>query len=440
MPDRVQQLTTDSRPPPTNASSIVHRPSSIVRLVLVGAAVLGVLLPAWGWQALSGSGGAGRTITFGATISITGKTAKEGEYARDGYQFFVDSINERGGITVGGTPYQVKLRYYDDESDPTRAALLYERLITEDRIDFLLGPYGSGPTDAVAAVAEKYQIPLVVGHGSAGSIYAKGRRYVLGIQTPARNYLRGVIAAIRAHDPTARTLAMLIEDDPFSQEVAAGALAYAQEQRLQAVYTMTYPLNTGDVSLLLTAIKDLHPDILLGSGHLQDSLLIARQVHALGVAPKALGFTVGPVTPEFRRALKAEADYILGPTQWTATLVYEGSDPWRTPAAFAAAFQARYPHYQSVPYQVAESVAAGVVYQQALEKAGTLDRQRMRETLAGLDILTFFGPIRFDAQGVNSSKPMAVVQLQRDGKTVIVFPPEVAEAELVYPMPGWEQR
>src|SRR5690242_6673433 len=118
------------------------------RFVLVGVGVLGLALLAWGWQTLASNGGAGHTITFGATISITGKTAKEGEYARDGYQFFVDSINERGGIPVGDTTYQVKLRYYDDESDATRAALLYERLITEDHVDFLLGPYGSGPTDA----------------------------------------------------------------------------------------------------------------------------------------------------------------------------------------------------------------------------------------------------------------------------------------------------
>ena len=107
-------------------------------------ALLGGRLAACG----PGAAPADPTITFGASISITGKTAKEGEYALDGYQMFMDTINAAGGITVAGTAYKLRLRYYDDQSDPELTTQLYEKLVTEDQVDFLLGPYGSGPTAA----------------------------------------------------------------------------------------------------------------------------------------------------------------------------------------------------------------------------------------------------------------------------------------------------
>lgn len=386
------------------------------------------------------SGPGDSTIVFGATLSITGKTAKEGEYARDGYLFFIEAINERGGIRVGNKTYKLKLKYYNDESRPERAAQLYEKLINEDNVDFLLGPYGSAPTSMVAPIAEKYKLPMVAGHGSAGSIYAKGYTYIFNIQTPAKNYLRGIIDLVLSQDPRIRNVALLSEDDPFSREVAEGAAAYAQMKGLDVVYNQVYPSDTQDVSALLSAIRSQNVDLLLGAGHLQDALLIVRQAKSLGVSPKALGLSVGPSSPEFRENLRQDADYIFGATQWTSALKYNGSDLWKTPAAFTDAFKTSYPSYTSVPYQAAESTAALIVFQQALEKAGTLDPHKVRDALAGIAITTFFGPIMFDDQGVNSGKPMTVVQLQPDGKIYTVFPIDVAEKAALYPMPPWNRR
>ena len=400
-----------------------------------------LLLAACGIASSDSSGGAGdETIVFGATLAITGKTAKEGEYARDGYQIFMETINQRGGIRVGDKTYKVKLKYYNDESQPARAAELYEKLINEDNVHFLLGPYGSAPTDAAAAIAEKYKLPMVAAHGSAGSIYSKGYTYVFNIQTPAKNYLRGIIDLVTSKDPQIKNIAVLSEDDPFSREVAEGATAYAQLKGLNVAFSATYSSNTQDISALLAAVKAQNVDMLLGAGHLQDALLIVKQAKALDVSPKAFGLSVGPSSPEFRENLGKHADYIFGATQWTSALKYNGNDEWKTPAAFADAFTTRYPYYTSVPYQAAESAAALIVFQQALEKAGTLDPQRVRDMLAGLEIDTFFGHIAFDAHGVNSSKPMAVEQLYPDGRIYTVFPSDVAEKAALYPMPPWSQR
>jgi branched-chain amino acid transport system substrate-binding protein len=405
---------------------------------LIALLAVASLLAACGGAA--GSAGSGDTISFGAAISITGKTAKEGEYTRDGYQMFVDTVNEQGGIKVGGKAYKVKLIYYDDESKSERTAQLYEKLINEDKVNFLLGPYGSGPTGTAAPIAEKYRIPMIEANGAAESIFSKGYRYTFAVLSPGKNYLRGLIDLLRTKDSSIKTVAILGENEPFSKEVAGGAADYAKGLGMEVVYQELYPTGTQDVSALLTNIKGKSPDLLLGAGHLQDSLLIVKQAKDLGVSPKAMGFSVGPSSPEFRDNLKTDADYIFGATQWTNALKYNGDDFWKTPQAFADAFQAKYANYKSIPYQVAESTAALVAYQHAIEKAGSLDPQAVRDVIAGLDFMSFYGQIKFDERGVNIYKPMAVEQLQPDGKKYTVFPSDVAEKDAMYPMPAWDKR
>ena len=380
------------------------------------------------------------TIVFGAAISITGKTAKEGGYTRDGYQIAIDKINEMGGIKVGGKTYKVELKYYDDETKPERTAQLIEKLINEDKVNLILGPYGSSPTGTAAPLAEKYKIPMVEANGSAEAIFAKGYKYTFMILSPAKLYLRGIIDAVRAKDPAAKTVAILGENEAFSKEVAGGAAEYAKEKGMTVVYDELYPTNAQDVSALLTAIKGKNPDIILGSGHLQDSLLIVKQSKDLGVSPKAMGFSVGPSSPEFRANLGKSADYIFGATQWTEALKYNGDDPWKTPKAFGDAFRVKHPDYKSIPYQVAESAVAVIAYQKAIEKAGTIEPTKVRDALAAIDVMTFYGKIKFDARGVNIYKPMAAEQYQPDGNKYTVWPQDVAEKAILYPMPAWDKR
>ncbi len=380
------------------------------------------------------------TIVFGAAVSLTGKTAKEGEYTRDGYNFLVDKLNEMGGITVGGKKYRVAVKYYDDESKSERTAQLIEKLINEDKVTFILGPYGSAPSGTAAPICEKYRIPMIEANGSAESIFNKGHKYTFAVLSPAKLYLKGIIDLVLTKDKNVKTVAVLGENEPFSKEVAGGAADYAREKGLQVVYQELYPTGTQDVSALLTNIKAKNPDIVLGAGHLQDSLLVVKQAKDLGVSPKAMGFSVGPSSPEFRANLKNDADYIFGATQWTEALKYNGDDPWKTPKAYADAFRAKNPKYHDIPYQVAESSAAVLAFWRAIEKANSLDPTKVRDAIAALDIMTFYGQIKFDPRGINIYKPMAVEQLQPDGHKYTVCPPSVAEKDALYPMPAWDKR
>ena len=380
------------------------------------------------------------TIVFGAAVSLTGKTAKEGEYTRDGYNFFVDKLNEMGGITVGGKKYKVSVKYYDDESKSERTAQLIEKLINEDKVTFILGPYGSAPSGTAAPICEKYKIPMIEANGSAESIFNKGYKYTFAVLSPAKLYLKGLVDLVIARDKTAKTVAVLGENEPFSKEVASGGADYAKEKGLTVVYQELYPTGTQDVSALLTNIKAKNVDIVLGAGHLQDALLIVKQAKDLGVSPKAMGFSVGPSSPEFRENLKGNADYIYGATQWTEALKYNGDDPWKTPKAYGDAFRAKNPKYSVIPYQVAESSAAVIAFWRAIEKANSLDPTKVRDAIAALDIMTFYGQIKFDSRGINIYKPMAIEQLQPDGRKYTVFPANVAEKEALYPMVPWDKR
>ena len=379
-------------------------------------------------------------IVFGAAVSLTGKTAKEGEYTRDGYNFAVDRINELGGITVGGKKYKLAVKYYDDETKSERTAQLIEKLVNEDKVTFILGPYGSAPSGTAAPICEKYRIPMIEANGSAESIFNKGYKYTFAVLSPAKLYLKGLVDLVLSRDKSVKTVAVLGENEPFSKEVAAGGAEYAKEKGLTVVYQELYPTGTQDVSALLTNIKAKNPDLVLGAGHLQDSLLIVKQAKDLGVSPKAMGFSVGPSSPEFRDNLKSTADYLFGATQWTEALKYNGDDPWKTPKAYGDAFRAKNPKYSVIPYQVAESTAAVIAFWRAIEKANSLDPTKVRDAIAALDIMTFYGQVKFDSRGINTFKPMAIEQLQPDGRKYTVWPANVAEKEALYPMPAWDKR
>ena len=188
----------------------------------------------------------------------------------------------------------------------------------------------------------------------------------------------------------------------------------AVAQRAKASKATLYRRWNGKVSLVIDALHHHHqhdsPPVVVDTGSLRGDLIESFCGHG--------GLTDKPELDAFGAIL-------------TAVM----RDP-----EFAAAFRAKYPRYKSVPYQVAESAAALIVFQRALEGAGTLDPQAVRDAIAGLDVMTFFGPIKFDARGVNSAKPMVVEQLQPDGKAYTVFPPAVAERAILYPMPPWNRR
>lgn len=376
-------------------------------------------------------------ITLGAAVSLTGKYSSNGNFTRKGYDLAVKRINEEGGVNVGGQQYLLDITYYDDESTPARGAQLVERLIQQDGVKFLLGPYSSGLTEAIAPVTEKYGIPMVEANGAAISLFQKGYRYLFAVLSTTDEYLRPAVdlAAALNEDPSKLRVAMAFENDPFSQDVRAGVLEDMKRHGMKVVVDDKLPPELNDMSATLTKVKALRPDLLLISGHDKGASLAIRQLADQRVNVPMLALTHCD-SARIAENFGAAAEYALCAAQWASTLKY--ADPlFGSASDYAALYEATYG--EVAPYQAAESSAAVQVFADAFERAGTLDPDTVRDALTETDIMTFYGPVKFDETGKNIKKPMVLFQVQ-DGKYVVVYPQEFAEGEIRWPTPAWSER
>ena len=376
-----------------------------------------------------------KIIYLGAAVSETGRFSREGKDTRQGYLVWLDWVNnEYGGIKVGDERYKVEIVMYDDEGDPDTAARLVEKLINEDRVDFLLGPYSSFLTQSASAIAEKYGKIMIEGNGSAETLFERGFQNLFAVLTPAVDYTRTALQLLA--DQGAKTVVIAYEDTAFPTSVADGAQRWAAEYGLEVLGVETYPVNIADVSGIMSKFKKLEPDIFVGGGHFNDALLFIRAAKELDFNPKAMVITVGPSNPKLIEEVGADAEYVIGPTQWEASMGY-ADDYFGTAAEYAARYEKMWG--EPPTYQAAESTATALALHIAIEQAASLDTDAVRTALRNLDVVTFYGPINFDERGRNAGKPMGAIQIQ-DGEILVVAPNNAAIAGLNYPAPPWKDR
>jgi len=400
---------------------------------------LTLVLAACGSAGSSGGGGAtGEDIVIGVPMSITGSQSKEGALAKQGYDMWQTWINAQGGINVKGTRHKVKLQYEDDQSKADVSAQLTTKLISEENAQFLLGPYGSATTASDAVVAEKNGVPMVEGNGAAQAIFSQGYKYVFGVLSPANVYLQGVLDMAATLNPRPTTIAMLSADDNFSLEVSKAVTEYAPTKGFQVVYSDRYPNGSTNLSGLVANAKARSPEILLNSGHLQEAIAISKAAKDLKLDAKLFAYSVGPSTPDFITSLGKDADYVMDGSQWTPQVKYKPAFFLSVPD-YVAAYKKQFNTQDDPDYHVAESTAACLALERAIENAGSLKPDKVRDALASLDVMTFFGRLKFDSRGINTYKPMVVEQIQ-NGKHHTVWPNDVADAKPAYPTPGWSAR
>ncbi|MFQ3355371.1 MAG: branched-chain amino acid transport system substrate-binding protein [Paracoccaceae bacterium] len=361
------------------------------------------------------SSASAETIVLGSAISLSGKYSTNGLHTQRGYDFAVERINSTGGVNVGGKNYQLEIKYYDDESTPARAAQLVERLIQQDGVQFMLGPYGSGLTKAVAPVSEKFGVPMVEAEGASRSLFTQGYKYLFAVLSTSEQYLAPAIelAAAKAKaagkDPSSVRVAMAFENDPFSLDVREGVLTAAKKYGMKIVIDDKLPADLSDMSTTLTKAKALKPDVLLVSGHSKGAATAGRQIGEMRIQADIVAIThceAAKVDEKFPSA----ADGMLCPTQWVEGSA-EKDDIFGNAAKWNDDFKVAYPSYKTVPYQTAQASAAVLVYKVAFEAAGSLDQVKVRDALSAIDIETFYGNIKFSEAGNNIAKPMFMRQI-----------------------------
>ncbi|MCH9780346.1 MAG: amino acid ABC transporter substrate-binding protein [Alphaproteobacteria bacterium] len=378
-------------------------------------------------------------VTLGAAVSFTGKYSTNGKHTKNGYDLAVKMINDRGGFKIDGTPYTIEVKYYDDESTPARGAELAERLIQQDGVEFMLGPYSSGLTKAIAPVTEKYGVPMIEANGASRSLFTSGYKYLFAVLSTSEQYLTSAISLAQEQaerDGKGRLkLAMAFENDPFSLDVRAGVVDDAKKAGIRVVIDDKLPPELNDMSAILNKVRALKPDILVISGHAKGAATAVRQLQEKRIDVPMVAMTHCD-SADIIGKYGAGAEYTLCASQWAPTLSYS-DDLFGSAADFAVLFEETYGY--APPYQAAESAAAVQVFVDAFERAGTLDQKAVRDAISATDMQTFYGNIKFDSTGKNIAKPMVLYQVL-DGEFKVVAPTEWAAESFVHPRPKWSQR
>jgi len=376
----------------------------------------------------------GDTIILGAAVSLTGKYAGSGKHTQKGYDLGAKIINDKGGVKVGGKKYKIAIKYYDDESDAAKAAALGQRLIEQDGIQYLLGPYGSGITIAMAPVSEKFGVPMVEANGAARSLFTKGYKYLFAVLNSADQYLNSAVDLMATKKKNA-TVALAFEQDAFSLDVKLGVMERIKAHGMKVVIDDALPKELNDMTSTLQKVKALKPDLLIVSGHDKGAMTGIKQITDLKVDVPMVAMTHCD-SAAINKNLGGGGDYTLCAAQWHKSLSYKDKF-FGSGTDYAKTFEGIYKY--DPPYQAAESSAALLVYKAAFERANSFDKDKVRDALAKTDMMTFYGPVKFSETGQNLAKPMVLFQVI-NGENKVVAPEKWAEAKLIYPTPKWAGR
>jgi branched-chain amino acid transport system substrate-binding protein len=374
-------------------------------------------------------------IVLGASVQLTGPVANTGRYYKDAYEFTIDKINEAGGVKIGDRQVKLALKAYDNQSDVNLSVRQYTQLVSQDKVNFLLGPFASNFALADSAVAEKYQVPMVQGGGASDQIFSRNFEYIFGTLAPASNYFGSTVAMMKELDPAPKSVALLYADDAFDVSVADGTRPLLKEAGFTIALDERYTSNASDFSSLLSQIKSANADVILVAGHETEILNFVRQAKSLAVAPKLYSFTVGVPSEDFRKALGNDANYAFGMSAWLPSA--ELKDRWfGDAAAFAEAYKAKFGYEPD--YHAASGAADVEAFAQALEDAGTTDPTAVRDAIARLSFDSLYGRIAFAENG-QIDLPQVVIQVQ-DGDLAAVYGAGGFIEKPQYPMPAWNAR
>jgi branched-chain amino acid transport system substrate-binding protein len=377
-----------------------------------------------------------QSITLGMAVSLSGRYAVLGRQALEGLECYMRDVNAAGGVMLKseGKKLPVSLVVEDDESDENKIRALVEKLVQQDHVDVLIGPYGSGLTLAAAEVADSLGWALWNHSGSSDEIFECNLSSVVGILSPASLYLCAILDMLKTVDSSAKRVALCSAQTGFAADMASGALNWIKREGYTLTVHEAYRSGIGDFRPLLGRIQDDPPDIFLSVGRVEDDILLGRQLRELKPRIKAAGLVVAAIS-RFKAELHEKADGFFAPSQWEPQVRYTVDC-----GLSEEAFVTHYLKSATVPidYPAAQGYAAGIIVQRCIEEVGVLEQKALRDAASRLRCTTFYGPYAIDAKtGRQTAHPMLVTQWQR-GRKEIVWPREVAEAQPLYPGPLWE--
>ena len=367
-----------------------------------------------------------KVILVGAPLPLTGPLSPEGKKQVQGYDLWAEAANRAGGIKVGDQRYRVEIVYYDYQSNTPRAVQLAEKLITEDKVHITFSPFGSGATKASSGVSEKYGIPTMATTASSEEVYNQGYKYLFNTFTPNQTLTDPLSEIVKEKLPKAKKVAILARNDLFPLAIANCMDASAKKLGFDVVFFEKYAIGTMDHGSALTLIRAAKPDWIFATGYINDLIFMRQQMGDLRCSAPVVTMIAGPAYKEFVNAAGPLAENVTSASWWHPAVRYKGEDIFGSTENYNKMFEKKYGHVPD--YAQASASAGGAIFQLAIEKAGTLDRKKIRDTLASLDVMTFWGPIRYGPTGQIISLKPPVFQIQ-GGTQVVIYPREIQQAE-----------
>lgn len=373
------------------------------------------------------------TIKVGIPVSLTGQFSLQGRQTLAGIRAWADDVNRAGGLPSAGATRPVELIWRDDESRRDSVRGVTERLIGDDRIDLLIGPYSAVLTNTAAEVAQAHEKLLWNQGGASPLVYQQGNTWVVGILTPADEYLSGLLHAVREVCTDASTVGIVrAVPGAFPRDVASGVEQAAGELGFRRTLSLEFDATADDFQDVVIAVHKAAPDVLVVAGRFQNDLRIAELLTQSAPSLGAVAVVAAGVDA-FRERLGPGAENFIGPSQWELDAA---GVPDYGPGVDEVRASLRLAGQPVIDYPMAQAYAVGVVMQHCVEECGTLDDGALRQAAASLDFTTFYGRFRIDADtGKQIGKPSLLVQW-RQGRKVVVWPTEFRQDTLAYP---WRQ-
>jgi branched-chain amino acid transport system substrate-binding protein len=364
-------------------------------------------------------------IRVGMTVALTGPYAELGKMQYEGAQMWANDLNERGAL-LGRS---VELVYYDDESDPAKSAELYEKLITQDGVDLLLGPYSSDITMAASSVAERHNFPMVATGAASSEIWARGYKNIFQIDAPASAYMD--LPLEYAGQQGLKRVALVYGNSEFPIEVADGVRSKASSLGMVIVLDEMYLADGADFASLAGRIKAAAPDIVIGGTYLDDSVALVKAMKANSVSPGIFVMTVGPALREFGVQLSEDANGVMGVVAWMRS--------GRVPMAYDFSFRYKLKYGSNAAAHAAYGYGGGQVLEAAVRLSETLDKDKLREQLGSMKFRSVLGHYRVNEQGLQTAKRTSVMQWQ-NGFRLLVLPEPNADSPVQFPFKPWSER
>jgi branched-chain amino acid transport system substrate-binding protein len=367
-------------------------------------------------------------IKIGASLPLTGDFSGPGTAAKKGYDLWVDVVNKAGGL-LGR---QVELTVYDNASNPDTAVADYEKLITQDKVNLVVGPFSSKLVIPTSEVAAKYGYAFPEPAGGAPHVFDRGRTNIFFCQ-PASSNVQGVpfvnyiLALPEASRP--KTFAVITQDDPFTLGVVEAMEPLLTAGGLTEVLKEKYAPDTKDFSSIAAKVADLNPDLIIGGTMFDDSVGQIKAYIQAGYQPKGAFFTTGPSLPvEFDQALGKATEGIFSAMSW-----FEASTTETNPE-FVAAYHAMYGS-EAIAEDSANAFTVGQVLQQAVEGTQGVDNAKLITYMHATTFKTVVGPLAFNELGQPKGSFMT---LQWQGGTYKIVAPDYAkQVDGIWPKPNW---